>query len=475
MPTIAQKVIQEIIGFVRPVSLRFRRREITSFRPTYDFGQEDYAFWDRARQCLISGLELSGVFIKIISSKVTSYVLGRRPHIYVGDDYTDEYANNWLESNYGLIEDTYDEGRQLGDIYIVVNPDQSLTMLQPDIVVPIVDENDLSRFIGWRLEQVYQHPTNPERRQTVIDEYYVDRRVKTVDDVVTVFPNLIGKIPLHHIPINRKSNERFGRPDCKPLLPLLNEYNEILIAGINGNKRQGRPTPTISKVGDAGAIARFQEMYGTQKRETNKDGTVSTYWEYDFDPDQLLILGGDAEFEYASPNLFVADTEKLLGLMFYLLVQYSEIPEYAYGNAIASSKASAEAQVDPFVRYIERQQNNAEVWIKDLIDTVLRYAALSDRKIKLGRIGVDWSDVIKNDITILNALRLAMEVNGGVIDELTFLEQLPLDIRDKEAVLKKAKREREERAEELLQQQQFELSGRNLPDVGEDEATPDSE
>ena len=439
-----QRAIAEILGTVRPVELKTSRRwGGWQYTPTMDYGKTDYAFWDEARLCRIEGLELSGAFLKPISSKITSYVLGRSPFFELDDEYTENWISDWFNLNYGLIQETYDEARQLGDMFIVINPDLTLTAISPTMVDPIVRDDDYSQIIGWRVEQTFPHPTDPVAKMSLINEFYSNRRVVTksffgAEETRTVFPNFIGIPPIIHIPVNRKSNEMFGRPDGLPLLPTLNEYNEIMLAGATGNKRQGRPTPVFSKLGDAGAVAKFEQMYGTSKRQTNSDGTQTEYTTYDFDADQLVILGGTGEFDWKSPQPFATDTEKFLGILFYLVVQHSEIPEFAFGNAISSSKASAEAQIDPFTRFVERQQNISATWMRQLALIVLRYKALSDRQIKVDpQMRISWKPVTDKDGTlVLDAISTGMEAR--VLDRESILNLLPLNIRRPAEVLRRA-------------------------------------
>lgn len=446
----ARARLVEILGEPRPVELKTSRRwGGWQYTPTMDYGKTDYAFWDLARLGRIEGLEMGGAFLKPLSSKITSYVLGRSPFFELNDEYTQNWISDWINLNYGVIQESYDEARQLGDMFLIVNPDLTLTPIAPTMVSPIVREDDYSQIIGWRVEQSFPHPTEPVQKMLLINEFYSNRRVITKSffngaETTRTFPNLIGIPPIIHIPVNRKSNELFGRPDGLPLLPVLNEYTEILLAGATGNKRQGRPTPVFSKLGDAGAVNKFETMYGNTKRHTQSDGTIVEATSYDFDADQLVILGGTGEFNWESPESFAGDTEKFLGLLFYLIVQHSEIPEFAFGNAISSSKASAEAQIDPFIRYIERQQNISEAWIRQLALIALRFKALSDRRIKIDpEMRVAWKPVTDKDgALVLNAIDTGM--NAHVLDQETILSLLPLNIRRPADVLRKAKAEYED-------------------------------
>jgi hypothetical protein len=447
----AQRALKELLGTPRPIDTRVSKRwGGFGFTPTMDAGKSNYEFWDLARLCQIEGLEIGGAFLKPISSKITSYTLGREPFFELDNEYTQNWISDWFTLNYGTIQETYDEARQLGDMFIVVNPDLTLTSISPTMVDPIVDASDFSRIIGWKVEQVFPHPTEPSSRMTLINEFYSDRRKVTKNfwdtkETSVTYNNLIGVPPIIHIPVNRKPNEIYGRPDGLPLLPVLNEYTEVMLAGVTGNKRQGRPTPTFSKLGDSGAVAKFEQMYGNTKTQTLSDGTTRQYIDYDFDADQLVILGGTGEFDWKSPEPFASDTEKFEALLFYLIVQHSEIPEFVFGTAVSSSKASAEAQQDPFNRFIERQQNLSATWMRQLALIALRYKALSDRQIAIDpNMRIDWKPVTDKDGELtLKAIDTGLA--AGVLDNATVQSLLPLNIRRPAEVLRKAQQEREDR------------------------------
>lgn len=437
--------VSEMVGTTRPIT--YRVRNTTPFTPNMDYGKTNYAFWDKARHGLIPDMELSGTLLKPLSSKITSYVLGRIPRFVMQDEYTTQYVSKWIKANWGKIQKTYQEARMLGDSYIVVNADRSITPLAPDSVFPIVSDIDYSLIVGWQVDLTYPHPTDPLRAMTISDEFYTNsrRRTRTPFDgkpkQEDIYPNLIRTLPLVHISANNTANELYGRPDGQALRPLLYRYDLVLAAALEGNIRQGRPTPTIQKLGDAGDIQTFLEMHGKQRAgSSGVEGWDLPEW----DGDNVMVLGGNAEFSYESPGLFAQDTEKILGILFYLLVQHSEVPEYAWGTAISSSKASAETQIDTLSRYIERLQNEAEDWLLALIDIVIRYAALSDTKIVIeDDVRVEWRPVTDKDgHLILNALEIGADL--GVLDQQTIIDQLPLGLRDTPSILRRAKSERED-------------------------------
>src|SRR5690606_16138064 len=238
-----------------------------------------------------------------------------------------------------------------GDAFVVVNADLSLTLVQPDTVDPIVADDDYSRIVGWRITQVIDHPTETARRMTITDEYYADRRVQRIEmpgmaTQETTYPNLLGRLPVVHLANGTQDGEVFGHAEAEGALEILHRYGEVFEAAIEGNITQGRPTPVLNFETQAD-LDKFWNTYGATETQTLPDGTSRTITSLAVDLSQVLTLSGGS-FEYKSPASFTEDTGRLLEYLFYLILEHAELPEFVLGNAIASSKASAETQMPVF-------------------------------------------------------------------------------------------------------------------------------
>lgn len=428
--------------------IRFITGRVMSISPNYDSGVGDYSYYDRARKGKVRGLEISGLLIKPLGSKIASWAFGKSPKIKAGNKKATTKINEWWQAHASKITSAYEESLNLADMYIVVNPDLSLTVLPPNVVSPIVNPANFSEIIGWRTEITYQHPTQPGKTQTIVNEYYADRRVWGISEngsepVTTTYRNFIKRIPVVHIPNNQGTDEMFGHPEWEALVPMLQKYGAVFSASIEGNIRQGRATPVISKMGSATAVENFWNRFGRTRQVPQPDGTNLTEYYLDFDGDKMLTLGEDAQFDYKAPPSSSADTSVLLGLMFYLLVEHGEIPEGFLGSAIQGSKASLDTQMEPLVKFIQKKQSYAEGWVLELVKIVLRLMAVIDSTISVEDASIKWAELTNKDgKLVLSAVELGRK--EGVLDRETTLRQLPLEIDDVQQVLDKAEREAEE-------------------------------
>ena len=446
-------VVRELIG--GPQRQTRTVLQSASIIPTYDAGKGDYAFWDRARRGRAKGLELSGLMLKPLYSHIAAWMLGDTPSFRLDNKTTQENINSWWQTNHPRILKATEESLALGDYFLVINADLSCTLVSPDVVTPIVNEQDFSELIGWRIERVHPHPTKPGRVMTIRDEYTLKERVRTIlINGATVsrkaYTNLIGRIPVVHIPnYIFGADSLFGESEGYALIPLMHRYNGTLEVAFKGNQRQGRPTPAIEKMGDAKIVKLFWETYGKRRTVQHNDGTTEVEEYLDFDGDKLLTLGGDAQFGYKSPAPFLGDTQKLLESYFYLYVDHSEMPEGFLGTAIPGSRASLDMQEKPLERFVNKKRSYLTEPILEISRVVQAYYAVIDPTNSTEEEPtVRWPAITSEDDNLrLNTVKYA-HTEAEIMDDETALTLLPVEIENPAEVLKKARQEAEERRQQ---------------------------
>jgi hypothetical protein len=437
----------DLVSHVRRITRRWR----SSFKqPTNDWSRSDYEFWNRAYYARAAGLELSGLLIKPIVSKLATWTLGQSPKWKLESETAQDALIKWWTDAHPQILQAWKAALRQGDSFLVINSDLTVTLLPPGAVDPIVAENDFANIIGWRVTLVLQHPETVER-MTVVDEYFIDHRVHKVEingvlRSQEVFSNLLGRLPIIHIANQPLTGEIFGHAEVEGLLPLLHRYGEVLDSAIEGNVLQGRPTPvlTFETVAD---LEKFDDENATIETQTLPNGSTERVKIYDVDLSQLLVASG-ATFEYKSPGSFTADTAKLLEVMFYLILEHSELMEFVFGTAIASSMASAETQMPIFVEFINGRRNEMVKWLVQIAEIAMGYLALITPGVLLEAPILQWEALDQQDGTLtLETVKWAYL--EGLIDRRTALIMLPIDIEDPDSVLDLAEKERAEKATEF--------------------------
>lgn len=475
--------IREIIGRVSSISTYWTNRMRVT--PTIDWTQVDAAFWDRVRRGRVEGLELSAPLLNPIYSKIAAWALGQAPKFRFQNARTQEAFDGWLDDNHAILLEAMEESLALGTPYLLINADLTITLLPPDVVEPIVDPEDYSKLIGWRITEVFQNPDMPGDIMRIVDEYYADRRVVTRwhkgKPTSKTYKNLIGRLPIIPIPNRRGINEAYGRPEAETLLKVLYEYHDVILHAIAGNKKQGRPTPVIENLGDEKTIQAFFKQFGRTYTYKDEKGKDQTGVRVNLDSDNLVVLGGTGSFKYASPAPFMGDVSKLLELFFYLIVQHSELPEFIFGVSIASSKASADAQLPTFTKFIEKKQSLSRRWLLEVAEIVTAFQSLVEYRVKQERPTIQFEPLTTTE-GALTLKAVSWAYAQGLLDEMSALTLLPIDVDDPAAVLKKAKEEAEARqaafdqqVDDEIAQQEKRLQDPAEDEAEEDEATPDDE
>lgn len=398
-----------------------------------DATQTDYAFWDALRRGKKATYTLGGLFARPIVHHIVAWTLGKGLAVTCEHEATKEALNEFLRRNRQLILDWVTEGKALGDSYLVVNPDASLTLVPPSQMEITTDDLDYRRVLAYTIT------TNLERA-TITDEYRLDGRtimikkrgekplntavdgVSNAPEQTLTYANLVGRLPVAHYANYRGSNELYGHPEYEALLGVFAEYDDVLTKALQGVKLMGNPIPTIEEDDDP-EETRTDLATGT-RTYTDEEGMQQTVPVVDFNSLDMVIVKG--KFSLKSPQPFTDDTWRMLKNLFYLMLEHSNVPEWVWGGAIASSKASVDAQMPAWERFIDWQREILEPLLLDLMRTWLLFQAYLEPGLDTeAEIGLQWPSLTdKNEEIELKKIQFARE--DGMLDRATGLSLLDL-------------------------------------------------
>lgn len=152
----------------------------------------------------------------------------------------------------------------------------------------------------------------------------------------------------------------YGNSEFQNLYYLFANYHAVLENAIKNNIFNSNAVPYITGVED---IRKFQEANG----ERQSDGT----YKVEVEADSLLIGNKDFGIKMLEGAQTAGEANTLLKKIFYLIVDASETPEFVFGTAVSSSKASVSEQMPVMVQKAERKQREQEVYDRKLIETVI--------------------------------------------------------------------------------------------------------
>lgn len=449
-PPAATQRISELIGRYVVATAQTTLYKFRSYAKTVDATIPDYEFYDKLRRGKATGYTLSGLFCPAIETKFSTWVFGGGVAITVKEDGQGEdaldYTNSTL-SNFvgglldaGMDDDTnrpdyddeggalamtaYQDTLGLGDQYIIVNTDGTLSIPSPDTVVIERDPLDYHQMLAVVVQ------IRTQSGETVIDRYEPTRRTVTVKkgaQVISedVYQNLIGRIPVVHLANGRSGNETNGHPIHEDLLPLLSEYDDTAFRQIDGAKLLGNPIPVFAGLEDINATIEANAP-AEDETYTDRDGNTATRTQVNLDRNSIFFLGkGGSASMLAPPVGFTTDTGNALRTLFLLLLARTGIPEFIWGGELTSSRSTAEVQLDQWVKDIEAQQSTTGGWLVKLCTIWLQVKALTDPQLIVGPLEIEWPDLIAEDDAI-TLQRLGFALDNSLIRRVTALELLHL-------------------------------------------------
>ena len=467
---------------------------------TVDETVPDYEFWDRLRRGKARGYTLGGLFSGRIEQIFASWVLGRGVEVALKeagpDDAPDDprnYTNEQLAEFVGSLFEAPDGGDEgdddeadallvqvykdhlgLGDQYVIVNADGSLSVPSPDTVD--VERHPLDYRRVTAVEVTTKLPA-----ATIVDRYEAERRTVTIRErqenggmreTVSEFPNMIGRIPVVSFHHGRSANETNGHPIHEPLRPLYDQYDDTIYKQLDGAKLLGNPLLAFVGMEDIDAVVNANDP-AEQDTYTDKDGNTATRTQLTIDQNAVLMVGkgGDAKF-VAPPTGFTEDTKTALKTLFLLLLDHTGIPEFVWGNEMSSSRSSAEVQLTQWVRDVELRQRVIAGPLRRLCKLWLMVRSLVDPRIVVDALEATFPPLVEEDEEI-KLKRLAFAKDRNLITDATALAQLHL-VEDPVVEVEAAQAEADARREEMFPDGDTAMFQQRLQRDGQDEREEDA-
>lgn len=399
-------VISEIIGrytYVKPI---WGARVLINV----DKIQPDYIFWDNLRRGKAKGYEFGSLFCQPIIQAIISYVFGTGISASLAQTGSEdvEYTNQRLQAlmvrMQGFFQDVFTDCFALGDQYVIVNPDTSFSVPSPETVTVEYAPSDyripIRYVIRTKLERALVTDIYTAEKR-IIDIHYYDRKQKPEHHE---YDNLIGRIPIIHLTNDKSTNEIYGRPIYEPLLRLFSRYDDLIVKLMEGTELVGNPIPTFSGLDN---IQETIDANSSTEEYIGIDGTTQTRTVINFDKLPALWIGKGGDFKFSAPEReFTSDGLAMLRQLFVLMLNFSRIPEFVWGGAVSSSKASVEAQLPPFIQYIQSRRlqlegdgsdellrQDARGGLLEILDVWLKMYRLINPNIVVGSVFIEWPEV----------------------------------------------------------------------------------
>lgn len=355
------------------------------------------------------------------------------PHFRCEDEEAQDILDMYTAGMISRIQRTHQLGLRDGDCFIMLANIENNDPLYPD-------EKTRFEFITIPPEQVSDIELDPITRKPIAytinsrvkwdsgyKEYTVTQRVTA--DIITTYvegnpppdivseerPNPWGFIPIIHFKNEPEETELYGTSELEAVEPYLKAYHDVMLHAMQGSKMHSTPRLKI-KLKDVESFLQnnFPDALDAYKRGESAKINLQGH--------ELLIFTDEEDAEFIEVNSAIGDAEALLKLLFYCIVDVSEVPEFAFGVHTPSSHASVKEQMPLLVRRVARKREmfteNWQIFGRMLL---VMHSKVTGKRFSSYDVAITWDEVMERDEkeyadtinTLTNALNTALM--GGFI------------------------------------------------------------
>lgn len=284
-----------------------------------------------------------------------------------------------------------------------------LRLIPPEWITPIPDP-----LTGSYQELIIRYPvTVMDKDGRVVNDYTVTETLtqtaRTIEydsrapaELIAknkTEPNPWGFIPVVHFKNEAEETQLYGSSDLEAIEPFMKVYHDTMLFAAQGSKLFSRPKAKF-KLKDVGKF--LQDNFSEEEINAGK---------LKFADKEIFLMqdGDDAGFITADSGLNGITT--LLEFIFYCIVDVSETPEFAFGTAVASSKASVSEQMVPLARKIRRKRGMFEEYYSELASMYLAmWSKIENKRLDTFDVDIGWEEISpKDDSAVANTIKTLVD------------------------------------------------------------------
>lgn len=298
-------------------------------------------------------------------------------------------------------------------------PDFELSIIPPEDVIPIPDPIKGGYQKVYIKHHIPLYDSNGNNiGETILTEIITNDEIEFVIDgraplelqgLSGIQENPWGFIPIVHFRNEAEEYQIWGISELEPVEPYMRAYHDTMLFAVQGAKMFAKPKAKFKLQ----SVEKFLNDNFTQ--EEIKSGRIK------FADKEIFFLqeADDVSFITADSGLDAITT--LLKFLFFCIVDVSETPEFAFGTAVQSSKASVSEQMVPLARKIRRKRAMFEEYYKELMEMYLAMWSMVENVKIDTEVDVSWEEINpRNDKEVAETISnlvdgLVNAVNNGIM------------------------------------------------------------
>ena len=298
--------------------------------------------------------------------------------------------------------------------FIIIPPEQ-VADIEVDPITRRPKAYTIKARTKWKDEE------GQEKEYTVLQKFTTDRVVLKVEGdapeglTSEIRPNSWGFIPIIHFRNEPEETELYGTSELESIEPYLKVYHDVMLHAMQGSKMHSTPRLKL-KLRDVQAFLQNNFPEALKAVQRGEQANI------DLKGHELLIFTDEDDASFIEAQSAIGDAEALLKLLFYCIVDVSEVPEFAFGVHTPSSHASVKEQMPMLIRRVARKREMVtENWQTLARMLLVMHSKKTGKKFESYEVGITWDAVIERDEkeyadtinTLVNALNTALF--GGFI------------------------------------------------------------
>lgn len=342
----------------------------------------------------------------------------------------DDHVNRWMSR----MQRTHQLSLRDGDCYVMLANLEVDNILYPEsdtrveyIIIPPEQVTDIEIDPITRQPVAYilsSRHKNGTKDYTIIQRYTSDHIETKIDgdapnDVISgIEENKWGFIPIVHFKNEPEETEKYGSSELEPVEPYLKAYHDLMLQAIQGCKMHATPKLQI-KVKN---VEKFLQNNFPEALTALQKGQPA---QINLQGRELLLFSEGEEAQFIEARSSSGDAEVLLKLLFFCIVDVSEVPEFAFGVHTPSSHASVKEQMPLLIRRVARKREQVtENWQLLARMLLAMYSKATGKRFATYETTITWDAVVERDEkefaetldTIVKALVNAVEGNVMSLD-----------------------------------------------------------
>ncbi len=284
-----------------------------------------------------------------------------------------------------------------------------LRLIPPEWVTPILDP-----LTGSYQQLIIRYPvTVTDAQGRTINDYTVTETLTETTRTIEydsrapaellmkngTEPNLWGFIPVVHFKNEAEETQLYGSSDLEPVEPFMKVYHDTMLFAAQGSKLFSRPKAKF-KLKD---VERFlQDNFSPEEIKAGK---------LKFADKEIFLMQEDDDAEFITADSGLTGITTLLEFIFYCIVDVSETPEFAFGTAVQSSKASVSEQMVPLARKIRRKRGMFEEYYSELASMYLAmWSKIENKRLDTFDVDIGWEEISpKDDSAVANTIKTLVD------------------------------------------------------------------